>query len=178
MTAGGIQASMIRFVDNTDTPRPSVVSVCGRWAGALPQRTGGTGRHGWASGSFGGVPPGDASDKAQDRLLQGWQQQGKLCQPGFRLTGYTFRPRLVKNSRRGSLFWSFTPAVSQAALTAMRKTIRTTNDDECRVRTDHAPATSRRSNTWRTTFCTPPPASTQCACAARWPRGTMTCSQA
>jgi RNA-directed DNA polymerase len=36
-------------------------------------------------------------------------------------------PRLVKNSRRGSLFWSFTPAVSQAALTAMRETIRKTN---------------------------------------------------
>jgi RNA-directed DNA polymerase len=34
---------------------------------------------------------------------------------------------LVKNSRRGILFWSFTPAVSQAALTNMRQTIRGTN---------------------------------------------------
>ena len=33
----------------------------------------------------------------------------------------------MKNSRRGSLFWSFTPAVSQAALTAMQETIRKTN---------------------------------------------------
>ncbi len=33
----------------------------------------------------------------------------------------------MKNSRRGSLFWSFTPAVSQAALTAMRETVRKTN---------------------------------------------------
>ncbi len=49
--------------------------------------------------------------------------------PIRRLTswGYSFRPRLVKNSRRGSLFWSFTPAVSQAALTSMRQMIRKTN---------------------------------------------------
>ena len=33
----------------------------------------------------------------------------------------------MKNSRRGSLFWSFTPAVSQAAITTMRQTIRKTN---------------------------------------------------
>jgi len=46
---------------------------------------------------------------------------------GFDFLGYGFRPRLVKNSRRGSLFWSFTPAVSQAALTAMRETVRKTN---------------------------------------------------
>lgn len=45
----------------------------------------------------------------------------------FDFLGYCFRPRLVKNSRRGSLFWSFTPAVSRAALTAMRQTIRKTD---------------------------------------------------
>ncbi len=45
----------------------------------------------------------------------------------FDFLGYGFRPRLVKNSRRGSLFWSFTPAVSQAALIAMRETVRKTN---------------------------------------------------
>jgi RNA-directed DNA polymerase len=45
----------------------------------------------------------------------------------FDFLGYGFRPRLVKNSRRGSLFWSFTPAVSQSALTTMRETIRKTN---------------------------------------------------
>ena len=53
--------------------------------------------------------------------------KGSHVNQGFNFLGYGFRPRLVKNSRRGSLFWSFTPAVSQAALTAMRKTIRKTN---------------------------------------------------
>ena len=33
----------------------------------------------------------------------------------------------MKNSRRGSLFWSFSPAVSPAALTAMRQAIRKSN---------------------------------------------------
>jgi RNA-directed DNA polymerase len=45
------------------------------------------GRYGRASGPAGAMPPGDASDKDQDRLLQGWQPQGKLCQPGLRLPG-------------------------------------------------------------------------------------------
>ena len=54
-------------------------------------------------------------------------RKGSHVNQGFDFLGYGFRPRLVKNSRRGSLFWSFTPAVSQAALTAMRKTIRKTN---------------------------------------------------
>jgi group II intron reverse transcriptase/maturase len=54
-------------------------------------------------------------------------RKGSYVNQGFDFLGYGFRPRLVKNSRRGSLFWSFTPAVSQAALTAMRETIRKTN---------------------------------------------------
>ena len=54
-------------------------------------------------------------------------RKGSYVNQGFDFLGYGFRPRLVKNSRRGSLFWSFTPAVSQAALTTMRETIRKTN---------------------------------------------------
>jgi RNA-directed DNA polymerase len=54
-------------------------------------------------------------------------RKGRYVNQGFDFLGYSFRPRLVKNFRRGSLFWSFTPAVSQAALTAMRETIRETN---------------------------------------------------
>lgn len=54
-------------------------------------------------------------------------RKGSYVNQAFDFLGYGFRPRLVKNSRRGSLFWSFTPAVSQAALTAMRETIRKTN---------------------------------------------------
>ena len=54
-------------------------------------------------------------------------RKGSYVNQGFDFLGYGFRPRLVKNSRRGSLFWSFTPAVSRAALTAMRERIRKTN---------------------------------------------------
>ena len=45
----------------------------------------------------------------------------------FDFLGYTFRPRVVKNRRRNSLFVSFTPAVSSAALTAMRQKTRRLN---------------------------------------------------
>lgn len=54
-------------------------------------------------------------------------RKARYVNQGFDFLGYSFRPRLVKNSRRGSLFWSFTPAVSRAALTAMRERIRKTN---------------------------------------------------
>src|SRR5215218_114421 len=122
-----VPALCVRSVDDTDTPGTSVVPVCGRWAGALPDRAGGTGRYGRASGPAGAMPPGDASDKDQDRLLQGWQPQGKLCQPGLRLPGIWLSATAGEEFPAGSLFWSFTPAVSQAALTAMRETIRKTN---------------------------------------------------
>ena len=45
----------------------------------------------------------------------------------FDFLGYTFRPRVVKNRKRNSLFVSFTPAVSATALKAMRQTTRTWN---------------------------------------------------
>lgn len=54
-------------------------------------------------------------------------RKGKYPNRSFDFLGYCFRPRLVKNSRRGTLFWSFTPAVSRAALTEMRQEIRKTN---------------------------------------------------
>ena len=46
---------------------------------------------------------------------------------GFDFLGYGFRPRLVRSSRNGELFCSFTPAVSSSALKAMRATIRDLN---------------------------------------------------
>jgi RNA-directed DNA polymerase len=55
------------------------------------------------------------------------RRKGKYPNRSFDFLGYCFRPRLVKNSRRGTLFWSFTPAVSRAALTEMRQKIRETN---------------------------------------------------
>jgi len=55
------------------------------------------------------------------------QREGKYPNRKFDFLGYTFRPRLVRNSRRDSMFWSFTPAVSAVALTAMRQTVRKLN---------------------------------------------------
>jgi RNA-directed DNA polymerase len=48
-------------------------------------------------------------------------------QTEFTFLGYTFRPRMVKNAKRNSLFVSFTPAVSSAALKAMRQRTRRLN---------------------------------------------------
>lgn len=45
----------------------------------------------------------------------------------FDFLGYTFRPRSVKNSKRNSMFVSFTPAVSNKAVKAMRQTTRKLN---------------------------------------------------
>jgi RNA-directed DNA polymerase len=45
----------------------------------------------------------------------------------FDFLGYTFRPRLVKNRKRNSMFVNFTPAVSQAAMKSMRQTTRKRN---------------------------------------------------
>jgi hypothetical protein len=42
----------------------------------------------------------------------------------FDFLGYCFRPRLVRRSQDGTLFWGFNSAVSVAALKAMRATIR------------------------------------------------------
>lgn len=49
------------------------------------------------------------------------------CKLPLRSTAYTFRPRVVKNTKRNSLFVSFTPAVSTAALKAMRQRTRRLN---------------------------------------------------
>lgn len=45
----------------------------------------------------------------------------------FDFLGYTFRPRLAKNSKRNIMFVSFTPAVSNKAVKAMRQTTRKRN---------------------------------------------------
>jgi len=45
----------------------------------------------------------------------------------FDFLGYTFMPRPVKNSKRNSMFVSFTPAVSNKAVKAMRQTTRKLN---------------------------------------------------
>jgi RNA-directed DNA polymerase len=55
------------------------------------------------------------------------QRKGKYPNTQFDFLGYTFRPRLVKNRKRNSMFVNFTPAVSNAALKSMRQTTRKGN---------------------------------------------------
>lgn len=47
-------------------------------------------------------------------------RKGQYPQTQFDFLGYTFRRRLVRNSKRNSIFVSFTPAVSQLAKKSMR----------------------------------------------------------
>ncbi len=51
-------------------------------------------------------------------------RKGKYPRIQFDFLGYTFRPRVVKNRKRNSIFVSFTPAVSNVALKSMRSHIR------------------------------------------------------
>src|ERR1700687_3422000 len=64
-----VPALRVRSLDDTDAPRPPMVSVCRRWAGPLPERARSSGSQGRASSTPGRVPPGNASDENQDRLL-------------------------------------------------------------------------------------------------------------
>jgi RNA-directed DNA polymerase len=52
------------------------------------------------------------------------KRKGKYPNTELDFLGYCFRPRLVRRSRDGKLFWGFNPAVSDAALKDMRATIR------------------------------------------------------
>lgn len=48
------------------------------------------------------------------------KRKGKHQNTSFEFLGYTFRPRLVENSKNSSLFTGFTPAVSKSAQKSMR----------------------------------------------------------
>src|SRR3974377_659959 len=52
------------------------------------------------------------------------KRKGKCPNIQFDFLGYCFRPRLVRRSQDGTLFWGFNPAVSASALKAMRAAIR------------------------------------------------------
>jgi RNA-directed DNA polymerase len=54
-------------------------------------------------------------------------RKGTYPNTKFDFLGYTFRPRVVKNRKRNSMFVSFTPAVSATALKSMRQTTRKLN---------------------------------------------------
>jgi len=66
-------------------------------------------------------------DKTRVIYCKDGRRKGTYSTTKFDFLGYTFRRRVVKNRKRNSLFVSFTPAVSAAAVTAMRQTTRRHN---------------------------------------------------
>ena len=66
-------------------------------------------------------------DKTRIVYCKDGSRRGKYPNMQFDFLGYTFRPRLVKNRKRNSMFVSFTPAVSTKAAIAMRQTTRKWN---------------------------------------------------
>jgi RNA-directed DNA polymerase len=66
-------------------------------------------------------------DKTQIVYCKDGSRKGQYPNTKFDFLGYGFRPRVVKNRKRNSLFVSFTPAVSASALKTMRATTRRLN---------------------------------------------------
>lgn len=66
-------------------------------------------------------------DKTKIVYCKDGSRKGRYPNTKFDFLGYTFRPRTVKNSKRNSMFVSFTPAVSNKAITAMRERTRKLN---------------------------------------------------
>jgi RNA-directed DNA polymerase len=66
-------------------------------------------------------------DKTKIVYCKDGSRKGTYPNTPFDCLGYPFRPRVVKNRKRNSLFVSFTPAVSSAALKGMRQTTRRCN---------------------------------------------------
>ena len=66
-------------------------------------------------------------DKTKIVYCKDGSRKGRYPNTQFDFLGYTFRPRTVKNSKRNSMFVSFTPAVSKKAVKAMRETTRKLN---------------------------------------------------
>ena len=66
-------------------------------------------------------------DKTKVVYCKDGSRKGTYPNTQFDFLGYTFRARTVKNTKRNSLFVSFTPAVSNKAVTAMRQKTRKLN---------------------------------------------------
>ncbi len=66
-------------------------------------------------------------DKTQVVYCKDGSRKEKHPNTKFDFLGYTFRPRVVKNRKRNSLFVSFTPAASPKALKSMREATRKRN---------------------------------------------------
>lgn len=66
-------------------------------------------------------------DKTQVVYCKDQSRKGEYPTTKFDFLGYCFRPRVVKNRKRNTLFVSFTPAVSASALKTMRAKTRRLN---------------------------------------------------
>jgi RNA-directed DNA polymerase len=66
-------------------------------------------------------------DKTRIVYCKDGRRKGKSSNWNFDFLGYTFRPRLVLNTKNKSLFVGFSPAVSPKALKGMRQEIRKSN---------------------------------------------------
>ncbi|GAC1440766.1 MAG: group II intron reverse transcriptase/maturase [Terriglobales bacterium] len=66
-------------------------------------------------------------DKTKIVYCKDGSRKKKYPNTQFDFLGYTFRPRTVKNSKRNSMFVSFTPAVSNKAVKTMRQATRKLN---------------------------------------------------
>jgi RNA-directed DNA polymerase len=66
-------------------------------------------------------------DKSRVVYCKDGTRKGKYPNMQFDFLGYTFRRRVVKNSKRNILFVAFTPAVSSSALKSMRQKTRRWN---------------------------------------------------
>ncbi|MDC9590382.1 reverse transcriptase domain-containing protein [Xenorhabdus sp. XENO-10] len=63
-------------------------------------------------------------DKTRIAYCKDEDRKGKYEHTCFDFLGYTFRPRWVKNTKRNTMFVSFTPAVSKTTQKAMRFKLR------------------------------------------------------
>lgn len=72
-------------------------------------------------------------DKTKIVYCKDGSRRGKYTETQFDFLGYTFRRRVVKNTKRNSMFVSFVPAVSKSALKSMRAKVR---KSDIRNRTD------------------------------------------
>lgn len=72
-------------------------------------------------------------DKTKVVYCKDDNRKGESKEEKFKFLGYTFRPRVVENSKTKKTFVGFTPAVSTEALTSMRAKVREWN---IRNRTD------------------------------------------
>ena len=63
-------------------------------------------------------------DKTKIVYCKDGQRKGGYQNKSFNFLGYTFRGRKCKNSKRNSIFVSFTPAVSNTSLKEMRSKTR------------------------------------------------------